>query len=329
MGVENDTVERKLARIASAAHGVVTRTELLDAGVSRKEIEQRLKSGALIRQHVGVYRVGHYAPSVEARYMAAVKACGEGAVLSGLAAAHLLGLLKGRPRPPEVTAPHARKVDGVKTRRSRQIDATEWKRIPVTTAPRTLVDIAGDIAEDELARACHQAGVRFRTTPRRVEAVLEKRPKARGAAKLRRIISGDSPIILSKLEKRFLKLLREAGLTLPRTNRPKDGHYIDCRWPEHKLTVELDSYRFHSSRYAWEQDHRREREARARGDEFRRYTWSDVFEEPAPTLAEVRNLLGRVEAWTQAPSTWGARATRSSGSTRSSRSTTSPASRTR
>ena len=98
--------------------------------------------------------------------MAAVKACGEGAVLSGLAAAHLLGLLKGPAPPPEVTAPGLRRVEGVKTRRSRQIDATEWKRIPVTTAPRTLVDIAGDIAEDEPARACHQAGVRFRTTPR-------------------------------------------------------------------------------------------------------------------------------------------------------------------
>ena len=168
--------------------------------------------------------MGHRAWSVEARYMAAVKACGDGAVLSGLAAAHLLGLLKGPAPPPEVTAPGLRRVKGVKTRRSRQIEATEWKGIPVTTAPRTLVDIAGDIAEDELATACHQAGVRFRTTPRRVEAVLEKRPKARGAAKLRRIIRGDSPIILSKLEKRFLKLLREAGLTLPQTNRPKDGH---------------------------------------------------------------------------------------------------------
>ena len=329
MGPKVDTVERRIERLASRAHGVVTRSEVLDAGVSGKEVRHRLETGGLIAVHRGVYRVGHRAWSVEARYMAAVKACGEGAVLSGLAAAHLLGLLKGPAPPPEVTAPGLRRVKGVKTRRSRQIEATEWKGIPVTTAPRTLVDIAGDIAEDELARACHEAGVRFRTTPRRVEAVLARRPKARGAAKLRRITSGDSPIILSKLEKRFLKLLREAGLTLPRTNRPKDGHYIDCRWPEHKLTVELDSYRFHSSRYAWEQDHRREREARARGDEFRRYTWSDVFEEPAPTVAEVRNLLGRVEAWTQAPSTLGARATRSSGSTRSSRSTTSPASRTR
>jgi hypothetical protein len=66
---------------------------------------------------------------------------------------------------------------------------------------------------------------------------------------------------------------------------------VDCRWPEHKLTVELDSYGFHNSRYSWEQDRRREREARARGDEFRRYTYGDVFEEPELMLAELRALV--------------------------------------
>ena len=52
-------------------------------------------TGALLPVHRGVYRVGHRAPSVEARYLAAVLACGEGALLSGRAAAHLYGLLKG------------------------------------------------------------------------------------------------------------------------------------------------------------------------------------------------------------------------------------------
>ena len=77
----------------------------------------------------------------------------------------------------------------------------------------------------------------------------------------------------------------------PQTNRPAGGRRVDCRWPEHRLTVELDSYRYHHSRHAWEQDRRREREARARGDEFRRYTYGDVFEHPAAMLAELRKLL--------------------------------------
>jgi hypothetical protein len=284
-------VERKLDRIGSCTYGVVTRRQLLGAGVSAKEIEHRLGVGALIREHPGVYRVGHRAPSIEARYMAAVKACGEGAALSGRAAAHLLGLLKGRPPPPEVTAPGRRRVDGVTTHRSRAVETTWWRGIPVTTVPRTLVDSAGDLPEDDLAWACHQAGVRFRTTPRHVESVLARRPKARGAAKLRRIMRGDTRVTLSRLEKRFLKLLREAELPLPKTNRPAGRLYVDCRWPEHSLTVELDSYRFHSSRYAWEQDRRREREAYARRDQFRHYVWGDVFEAPAQMLAELRALL--------------------------------------
>jgi hypothetical protein len=287
-------VEQELARIAGAAHGVVTHAELLGVGVTVAEIKQRLRSGALIREHRAVYRVGHRAPSLEARYLAAVRACGEHAILSGCAAAHLLGLLRGSPPPPEVTAPTERRVRGVRTRRSRRIDprdAMAWRGIPVTTVPRTLVDLARVLAPDDLARACHEAGVRHRTTPADVEAVLARWPSARGAGKLRAVLRGDVHVTVSKLEARFLSLLREAGLPLPRTNRPAGSKYVDCRWPERRLTVELDSYRYHSTRHAWEQDRRREREAYARGDEFRRYTWGDVFEHPRQMLAELRVLL--------------------------------------
>jgi hypothetical protein len=79
MGVESRTVERIIARIASRAHGIVTKVELLHAGVTRRETERRLEKGLLIPIYRGVYRVGHYAPSVDASFTAAVKACGEGA----------------------------------------------------------------------------------------------------------------------------------------------------------------------------------------------------------------------------------------------------------
>jgi hypothetical protein len=110
-------------------------------------------------------------------------------------------------------------------------------------------------------------------------------------ARLRAILEGDAPILLSRLERGFRARLREAGRPLPITNRPAGAHYVDCRWPEHKLTVELDSYMFHNTRWAWEQDRERERAARRRGDEFRRYTWRDVFEEPDQMLAELHKLL--------------------------------------
>src|SRR4051794_536458 len=138
------TVERELARIARGQHGVATRAELLAVGVSVAEIDRRVASGSLIPEHRGVYRVGHCAPSLEARYLAAAKACGQGAVLSGPAAGHLYCLLKGSPPPPELTTPTERRVPGVRTRRSRKQNAretTSYRGIPITTVPRTLVDL--------------------------------------------------------------------------------------------------------------------------------------------------------------------------------------------
>lgn len=172
------TVEELLGRIAGTAHGVVTRAELLRAGVTVAEIKSRLRTGALLREHPGVYRVGHRAPSVEARYLAAVRACGERALLSGRAAAHLVGVVKGAAPPPEVITPTERRVRGVKTRRSRRMspeDATTWRGIPVTTVARTLLDLAAVLPVDDLARACHEAGVRHGTTAAEVEAVLARK----------------------------------------------------------------------------------------------------------------------------------------------------------
>jgi very-short-patch-repair endonuclease len=286
---QDGTAEQKLARLAGATHGVVTRAQLVSAGLSLDEIRHRIEKGALLREYPGVYRVGHRAPTAEARYLAAVWACGRGAQLSGRAAGHLLGLLAAPPSMPEVTAPTVRRIRGIRTRRCRTArEPFLWRGVPVTTPARTLVDLASVLAVADLARACHEAGIRHGTTPGEVEAILGRR---RGAGKLRRILRGDEHVSLSALERRFLTLLRREGLPLPVTNRPAGGRRVDCRWHDQRLTVELDGYRYHSSRHAWETDRRREREAYARGDDFRRYTYGDVFERPAPMMRELRGIL--------------------------------------
>jgi hypothetical protein len=140
---------------------------------------------------------------------------------------------------------------------------------------------------------CHEAEVRHHTRPEQIEAILDLRPNTPGAPTLRLIIAGDVPLTLSRLESGFHDMLRKDGLELPpETNRKAGAHYVDCRWPQRRLTIELDSYKHHRSRHAWEQDRLREREARARGDDFRRYTWGDVFERREGTLRELRRLLG-------------------------------------
>jgi hypothetical protein len=294
MGPSGRTAEEKVARIASSQHGVVTRSQLLDAGLSAKEIRSRLARRVLLREHPGVYRVGHRAPNVEATYLAAVLAAGDGSLLCGRAGAHLWEVVRGQPPPAEVLTATERRIEGIRTHRTRSLDAEDravCRGIPVTSVARTVVDLAAELSEDALARACHEAGVRYELTPNAVVEVLARRPNAKGSKKLRRIIEGDVRVTLSKLEAHFLKLLRAQRLPLPLTNRPAGGRRVDCRWPEFGLTVELDSYRFHNTRHAWEQDRRREREARARGDDFRRYTYGDVVENPTLMLAELDTIF--------------------------------------
>ena len=293
MGGKRRTVEEICNELATPNQGIVTRAELLAAGVSPREIERRQERGYLIVEFRGVYRVGHRAPSIEASYMAAVKACGEGAVLSGLAAAYLYGLIRGSVPSPYVTVPRERRVKGVVTKRSRTVEAAVYRRIPITTVARTLVDLAASLPLTDLARACHEAGVKYATTPAQVEDVLSRHATAPGARTLRRVLHGEAPVTQSALESRFLRLLVEHRLPLPITNKPAGTFRVDCRWPDVPLTVELDGYRFHSSRHAWERDRRREREARARGDEFRRYTYGDVYEDSRYMLRELSSFLRR------------------------------------
>jgi hypothetical protein len=276
---------RLAAARAAEQHGNVTAKQLLGLGWSRSAIDRWHAKGLLHREFRGVYRFGHRSPSWEARALAAVLACGDGALLSGRAAAYLFSLIL-RPPPLEVTAPTERRLPGVRTRRRPVMRGTVWRSIPATTLTQTIVDLAPLLSLDALALACHRAGALHGL---RAPAVPAGAP---GAAKLRLIYQGDHPTLLSRLEREFRRALRRHGLPLPRTNVHLEEGYVDCRWPRHRLTVELDSFRFHNSRASWERDRERERAARARGDAFRRYTWRDVVEQPLPMLADLAALLG-------------------------------------
>ena len=294
MRPQNSTVEAVLAWFGTRAHGVVKRRQLIAAGVSASGIQRRLRKGTLLREYPGVYRVGHRAPSIEAWNLAAVWACGEGALLCGRAAAYLHGLIQGAPPEPEVVMLTWRRIRGIRTRRARKMhpsDAAVVRGIPVTTVAATIVALAADSSPDELARVCHEAGVRYRTTPAQVEKVLARRPNSPGAGKLRAVLRGEVKVALSVVERTFHGRLRDAGLPLPEANERVGGRRLDCHWPG--LTVELDSYRYHNSRHAWELDRRREREAFGRQEQIRRYTHDDVMKHPQLMLKELTGILGR------------------------------------
>ena len=291
---KNGSPWRRAARIASRQHGVISLPQLIKAGISRQAAHRAVDKGVLHRVHRGVYRFGHEAPSTDAFFIAAVLACGDAAVLSNRAAAFLYGLIKGATPAPEITSATNRHVEGIITHRVRHLDRLDvamYRGIPITTVPRTIVDLADRFSLDDLARLCHEAEVRHGTKPAMVAAALARRPNTPGAWKLHEIFRGEVRVTLSDLEDAFLALLKPAGFPLPETNRPAGGRYVDCRWPEHRLTVELDSYTYHHTRHGWEQDRRRKWEARARGDAFLRYTYADVTADGSLVLDELRPLL--------------------------------------
>ncbi len=130
---QDRTVEQRIGELAGGAHGLVMREELLRAGITVAAIKWRLRTGAL-RGYPGVYRAGHRAPNIEARYLAAVLACGT-----------------GRASAPEVLTATERRVAGVVAHRSRHGHpcGMTWRGVPVTTVARTLVDLAATLSLDE------------------------------------------------------------------------------------------------------------------------------------------------------------------------------------
>ncbi len=98
-------IDDTIAWIAGAQHGRITHEQLRACGLSRDQIKSYRERGILRLVHVGVYAVGHEAPSVHADLMAAVLACGSGAAASHRSAAQALGIVPVRPPLPEVTVP--------------------------------------------------------------------------------------------------------------------------------------------------------------------------------------------------------------------------------
>jgi hypothetical protein len=192
--------------------------------------------------------------------MAAVLACGEGGMLSHRAAAALWDLAAIPSGPIDVTAPTARRIEGIRCHRTRSIhpdDRTIIDGIPVTSVPRTLLDRAQTLHPQRLRTLVEQAQRRDLLSPLSLNALLSRSNGRKGTAALRAVLSelhDEAPWTQSELERRCLEFVRTHGLPEPRTNVLIDGILVDCFWPEHNLVAELDSYGFHTDRRSFESD---------------------------------------------------------------------------
>lgn len=215
----------QIARTAARQHGVVSTAQLAANGVSKDSITARVRSGRLHRIHRGVHAVGHAGLADEGRWMAAVLACGDGAVLSHRSAAVLWGMLGRQAGPVHVTVPTRggrRARSGIRIHRSPHLPGAATARrhgIAVTTPQRTLEDLRRELAPGELRRAIREAEIA-------------------GLAVDARALAPDRAS--SHLELRFLAACRRHRLPPPDVNVRVGRFLVDFLWPGERLIVETD-----------------------------------------------------------------------------------------
>ena len=288
-----------IARAADAQWGVVSRKQLLDEGLSRDDIAGALDSHRLRRVLPGIYAVGHIKLRREGWWMAALLACGGGAVLSHRTAAVAWGILPGDGlRPVDVIARGngGRKLRNINPRRISLRREDVWLRYGmwITTPARTIVDLASVLGGRALRELIERAQDVRRFDRRGIELILARDGRLRGTAELRALVvmlGPDRDGARSELERRFLRLCRSAGLPRPNVNDVIEERTRDFVWPDRRLVVETDGYRWHSSRKAMRRDRARDRELTIAGWRPARFTYEDVIFEPDQVAAELRALL--------------------------------------
>ena len=296
-------LDRRLLAFAERHQDIASLAQLSALGLTEAHVRARLDAGLLHRQHQGVYSVGRRHPSRDGRWLAAVLACGDGAVLSHLSAAALHGILRTDRARVDVTMPtrngppSSRRIARHRPRRPLQPhEITTCRGISVTTVARTLLDLADLLDERALARAVERAEELRVFDLVAVEAVLVAHSGRRRAGRLVRALTTFDPApTRSELERRFLVLCEEHDLPRPEVNAHLAGLEVDFHWPAHAFVVETDGFATHGTRAAFERDRRRDGQLALHGVTTQRFTHRQVTREPAFVAAVVRALLGLSE----------------------------------
>jgi hypothetical protein len=293
--------DRTVSRWATRQHGVVTRRQLLSVGLTSREIQRRLEAGRLHLAHRGVYWAGHKAVTQHGRWLAAVLACGDHAVLSHRFAAALWGIMRAPEGRVEVIVGRSGRGrrPGIALHRSSTLSKehrTIRHGIPVTTVTRTLFDLAAVVSPTQLRRAVEEADRLELLDVEALATTCERNSGRRGTGRLRELLIGhrNGPTeTRSALEHRFRRLCEGAGLPPPAVNVMVHGIEVDLLWRRQWLVIELDGYAYHRGRAAFERDRRRDAMLTLAGYRVIRVTHRRLMDEPTTVLGELRSALGR------------------------------------
>lgn len=303
MGAKCSTrvIARRISVLAERQHGVVARRQLLDLGLGRRAISGRVERGQLHLVHRGVYAVGHRRITLKGRWMAAVLACGEGAVLSHRSAGQLWGILPKTSAWPEVTRPKgSRPRPGISAHRGRipEDEIRVIDGIPVTCLSRTMLDLATRSSRGQIERMMNEAQVQGLTDAMPISSLLTRYPRRSGSAVLRRVLREQANargITRKELERRFKEILDATDLPRPQRNAhiAARGRFfeVDCLWRSQRLIVELDGRAVHGTDMAFERDREKDRLLIAEGWRVTRITWRHLDREAETVVADLRSAL--------------------------------------
>jgi very-short-patch-repair endonuclease len=297
-----------VADLATRQYGVVSMAQLLRIGYATDTVLEWAGTRRLHRVHHGVYAVGHRHLTWHGSCMAGVLGAEPNetdevvwpAVASHASAAYLWGIFRFKPETIHVTAPIRRRAKrAFKVHFSSILaeeDRASRETIPVTSLPRTLLDLAIRARPEQLDRYLERVEERDLFDLRAIEALLARAGGHRGRGRLARALSiyqPDPAFTRSKFEKRFRQAVIAAGLTAPSMNYYAEGFELDAYWPAERFAVELDLYETHGTRAAFERDHLRQEELKLVGIEMIRVTGPRFKREPETVVRRVATLLER------------------------------------
>jgi len=291
---------RPLATLAAKQHGIVSARQLRRLGYSPPAIKRAAAGGRLHRIHRGVYAVGYGRLTSHGRCLAAVAACGPGALLSHMSAAWLWGLQSPCPMRVEVTASTRRhSLEPIRIHYSAALaddDRARCEGIPVNALPRTLLDLAATTdRRSRLVHAVQRAERLDLLDLATIDTMLERRRGARGAARLCQALEiyRDPVFARSRSERLLLDLVKKAGLPRPAVNTYVEGHEIDAYWERERFAVEVDGWDVHRTRAAFENDPVRLEDLKLAGIDSIRLTARRIEREPALVAERLAVLLAR------------------------------------
>jgi very-short-patch-repair endonuclease len=294
-----------MALLAGGQHGVVSRWQLLELGMSRDRIQDRAARSQLHRLYRGVYAVGHRKLTLKGVWMAAVLACGPDAALSHRAGLGLWDVRRTESGLIDVTMPGRtgrRGPDDVRLHRStllREADVDAVDGIPVTSLAWTVVDYAGIAHRQQLRSVLEALERRGLYIGRELDELLERAPNRKGVKAVTAVIAemtGPAPWLQSELEAIFREVIRGSDLPDYEANVMVEGEVVDALWRKERVIVELDGYAFHKSRARFEADRRRDAKLQVAGYRVLRVTQERLTNEPQAVLAEIRALLSAARA---------------------------------